>query len=159
MGLMRDAFPADAYVSHTIEQGAIYYFPEETFTSEEPHYFVTLNFAPEEDLSLVLASGTSQVEKAKLRRRSLPAETVVCVSQSECSFLKCETAFDCNSVTVKTIAQLTKKKEEGVLKYVGSCPEAVVTRLITGVLRSPLTEKWVKDLLRKHLPKAYEMHV
>lgn len=139
--------PSDIFVNHTVEQGSIYYFPEESFLSKESHYFVVLNLDPVNDTVLVLTCGTSQVQRAVERRKTMPKETVVIVSLKECPELKRETAFDCNRLILKSLGNLIQKKEDGELNYKGKLTNEILTKLIKGVLASPMVERKYKKII------------
>lgn len=139
--------PAEILIDGTIEQGAIYYFPEDSITSDAPHYFVVLNIDPKKDTILILACGTSQVKEAFVRRRNLPRETVVGVSTTECKYFKRNTAFDCNSLIQQSLNNLINKKTQGILEYKGKLSEVVLNKLIKGVLASPMVDRKHKKIV------------
>lgn len=139
--------PSDILINGTIEQGAIYYFPEDSITSDQPHYFVVLNVDPRKDAILILACGTSQVKEAFLRRYNLPKETVVEVSTTECNCFKKNTAFDCNNLIQQSLNNLITKKTQGLLDYKGKLSETVLNKLIKGVVASPMVDRKHKKIV------------
>ncbi len=38
--------PPEIRIQATIHAGSVYYFPEDTFISDEPHYFILINQDP-----------------------------------------------------------------------------------------------------------------
>ena len=66
----------------TLRPGSVYYFQERSFTSPEPHYFIVINRAPIEQEVLILNVVTSQVQKVRQRRATLP-QTLVEISPAD----------------------------------------------------------------------------
>ena len=127
--------PPELYLNGTIEQGAVYYFPEEKLTSEEPHYFVVMNADPKQNVVLLMTCATSKVQKT-INRRNDELETIVVVASTECEFFKKMTAFDCNIIFEKRMEQLVQKYNEGKLKYKGLLPKAIIEKLRKGIQMS-----------------------
>jgi hypothetical protein len=133
----------------TICCGSVFYFTERRFNSSEPHYFVLINKDPISDSRLIFINATSQVDKRKkvIRLSKLPPDTLVEVIPGRCSFLKLNTAFDCNSYTEYFAEALIGRLQSKSFHYVGEMPADVLTEIIKGVLISPQIDEDTKDLL------------
>lgn len=88
IGISMIDIPADAYILTTIKRGSVYYFKNEEFTSNNPHYFVVLNENPKNGNVLILVCATSQVEKRKViaQKMNFTEGTLVEVSPLDFSF-------------------------------------------------------------------------
>lgn len=141
--------PADIKIHTTLEQGFTYYFPEESFKSAEPHYFVILNKNPNKDNYIIFVNATSRIEKTKRIQKlhKLPVESFVKVRARECSCLKKDSIFNCNSVLKKSTQSLVDKLNDNNLKFKGKMPEMILQKLIDGVRKSPLVEGSMKGVL------------
>lgn len=69
--------PPEVAIKATIRPGSVFYFLEDTLTSDEPHYFIVINIDPLTDKTLVLVCASSQIPRVRRRRRNCPAETLV----------------------------------------------------------------------------------
>ena len=131
----------------SIKAGSVYYFPEESFSSSEPHYFVVLNRQPHTDEVIVLACGSSQIEKTLRRRPNRPPETFVIISPKEYEDFQVETIFDCNRTNDRILDVIMRKYSEGSLKVKTEMNMALVERLRKGVIASREIESRIKALL------------
>ena len=142
--------PNRIQIQATIRRGSVYYFEEDSFDSNEPHYFVVLNNNPNSDRILLLACASSQIQKSKNRRKKLPQETLVEVSPSAYRYFKFNTIFDCNSITERSIQDLVDKLANGRLRI---CTEEmsndIVDMLTAGALLSPLVKRGNKKILER----------
>ena len=68
--------PPEVQIKATIKPGSVYYFSEDTFFSDEPHYFIVINKNPQSDIVILLVCSSSQIRKTKFRRRGLPGTLV-----------------------------------------------------------------------------------
>ncbi len=57
--------PDEIRIKATIKTGTVYYFTEETFSSDEPHYFIVLNHNPAGANIITLVCSSSQIDKAE----------------------------------------------------------------------------------------------
>lgn len=146
MGLSFMEIPSDIRIKAGIKPGVVYYFSEESFGNDEPHFFVVLNRDPLSDVFIYLTCATSQVEKVKYRIENLglPQETMVLVSNGDCSIFKKDTAFNCNNVFSKNIEYLIGKLEENKLQIRGELSPEILKKLINGVRKSPEVERKIK---------------
>lgn len=126
-------------IKSTIRPGSVYYFPEETFTSDEPHYFIVINREPLADEIILLVCASSKIESVKRRRRDLPG-TVVVIKKDEYPELARDSIVDCNAVITKRIEYLVLKPRQGRLRLKMEIDMTVVDRLRKAVMRSPRVE-------------------
>lgn len=128
--------------------GTVLYFKEASHeVTSPPHYFVIIN-NPKSDSLLLLVCATSQETTILRRTAYLPPETVVEVSPSEYGeFSAKKSYFNCNNITEKTISQLEVLLGQKKLSYKAPIPEAILARLIAGVLASPLVRRELKKIL------------
>lgn len=68
-----------AWLKATIRPGSVYKFPEEKFSSTDPHFFIVLNHTPLNDPFIALAVASSRIEKVRRSNSHLPAETMVII--------------------------------------------------------------------------------
>ncbi len=81
----------------TLREGSVYYFPERSLTSAEPHCFIVVNSDPLRQEVLLLGVCTSKIAELKQRRRDLP-ETIVEISPQVFDVLKKISIVDCNDL-------------------------------------------------------------
>lgn len=129
--------PPEVAIKATIRPGSVYYFPEDSFHSEQPHYFIVINADPTSDLMIILVCASSQIEKTKLRRRSCPTETIVEISTDQYSEFTVNSIIDCNYVLEKSIDQLIVKLKAGELVLKTEMDIELVNVLRMSVLSSP----------------------
>jgi len=141
-------FPSDVAIRASLKRGAVYYFKEESISSEKPHYFVVLNDGSCNSQLIILACAQSQVEKRMRARRNLPQETLVVLPVGRYDYFTEETVFDCNSIFKKGITDLIDKHACGILGVCGNeMPSDIVDRLVAGALASPLVPEEIKEQL------------
>ena len=141
--------PPEAAIKATIKPGSVFYFPEETLSSIEPHYFIVINVNPLTDHELILACASSQIQKTKRRRKYYPPETVVEITSSEYKDFPTNSVIDCNRVILKTLEQVIQKRSESKLILKERMETSLVNKLRQGVLTSPRVENKIKALLRE----------
>jgi len=134
-------------IKASIKPGSVYYFPEETLKSKEPHYFVVINRDPLTDTVLLLVCASSQIPKVKRRRRECPPETVVHISPSQYSDFTTPSVIDCNDVFERSTNQLIEKLRNGKLKIKTEMSIPLVEQLRAGVLKSNLVKQGTKAIL------------
>lgn len=140
--------PPEAAIKSILKAGVAFYFTATSFKSSEPHFFVVLNYDPLSDKLLLMVNASSNVERRKAARSNLPQATLVCVSPSECAFLKKESVFDCNSPILETTDNLIKKLKAGQLNIVPHIVQSdILSRLRQGVLASPLLDYEYKSII------------
>lgn len=140
-------FTPEQQIKLTIQQGSIFYFVEETWKSDEPHYFIVLNPSPQKDVLLIMVGATTLCAKDFSRITGLPKETFVDVTPDECQTLKKISLFNCNNVIEKSIDTLVKKLEKEELKRCGYVEMPILTRLLNGVKMSPNVKGQTKKML------------
>ncbi len=137
-------------ISETIETGSVYYFEEEGFPSDEPHYFIVLNKNPRIEEFLILVCASSQVDKRKRIAKFLrfPEKTLVMVSPSEYPTFRKESVIDCNRIFEKTIQSLIDKLRKKQLKPCEKLmPNEIIQKLISGTLASNQVSEKVRKML------------
>lgn len=142
--------PPAVQIKSAIKPGSVYYFPEASFSSPEPHYFVVLNHNPLTDTFLVLVCASSQVEKVKRRRqRTCPADTLVELSPAEYSAFSKPCIIDCNVIHEHTIDDLVNMRSKFDLKTKPEMPASLVELLRQAVIASPLVTGKIKAMLKE----------
>ncbi|MDD5701431.1 MAG: hypothetical protein PHU23_05205 [Dehalococcoidales bacterium] len=139
--------PPEVVIKSTIKTGSVYYFPEETIHSAEPHYFIVLNINPTDDTILILVCASSRVEKVKLRRRMCPPSTLVEVTPTEYEDFTVPSIIDCNYVLEKSITQLIEKLSTNKLRLKSEMDMSIVDRIRNGVKDSILIDRRIKQTL------------
>jgi len=141
--------PAELQIDGTLEQGMVYFYPEDGFTNDRPHFFVVLNKDPKSDEIIFLTCASSQVDKHQrwIEDMRLPASTLVIVEKGECSFLPKRTVFDCNAAQRKTRLELIEKAQKGELKIKGQLPGKILQKILSGVMRSSMVVENVKKAI------------
>ncbi|MDA0767605.1 MAG: hypothetical protein O3A92_12375 [Verrucomicrobia bacterium] len=124
----------------SLRQGTVYYMAERQLTSIEPHYFVVVNREPLRDRVLLLLVVTSQVEKARQRvaRKTLPAETLVEIRQTEYGAFSKDSCVDCNKVFTKSLEELCQQWTRKEIRGEIDLPPILLGQLVRGVQASPL---------------------
>lgn len=137
--------PPDIQIKSTIKTGSVYYFKEESFSSNEPHYFIVINKNPLIDDQILLVCCSSQIENVKKRRRDL-SETLVEIDREQyCEFTANKTIVDCNIIIKKRIEEIVDKLKKGQLKRKNEIDKSIIEEIRIAVCRSPLVEEWLKN--------------
>lgn len=138
--------PPDIQIKSTIKPGSVYYFVEETFSSEEPHYFITINHNPICDEVLLLVCASSQIQKVRRRRRTLLG-TVVEIKKEQYNCFTKDSIVDCNNIFPRKVSHLVEKLKQGKMKFKAEMDIALVNELRKAAIQSPLVEERTKKLL------------
>jgi hypothetical protein len=139
--------PLEIQIRSTIRVGSVYYFPEITFESLQPHYFVVINIDPKSD-TVVLLVCSSQIEKTQRRRQTCPCETLVEITPDQYPDFRVPSIIDCNYVIERSINQLIGKLLQKTLRMKTEMALSLVKQLVEGVIRSPMVERRIKALLQ-----------
>lgn len=139
--------PAEVQIKSTIKLGSVFYFIEETFTSEDPHYFIVLNKNPITDINLLMVCASSQIEKVKIRRLNLSVDTLVVIKKDEYADFTKDSIVDCNYVYFYHLDQLINKLKKNMLKLKSYVSEELFEKLRNAVISSPLVENELKKLI------------
>jgi len=131
----------------TLRSGTVYYFEHRGLLSGQPHFFIVLNADPQFDRLLILAVGSSQIDKVQRRRAGLPPETLVVVDQSNYPDFSKPTIIDCNQVFELSKAELIQKFKARELRHHLDLPSDVLDKVWTGVRASPRVDEIHKRLL------------
>jgi len=131
----------------TLRSGTVYYFEHRSLHTGVPHYFIVINADPQLDKVLIMAVGSSQIEKTKLRRRNMPEETLVEVDPSEYSDFTKPTIIDCNQIFELSREELVQKYRMKNLRAHQDFPAAVMDKIWQGVRNSPRVDEVHKQLI------------
>lgn len=136
----------------TLRTGTVYYFVHRETTSAEPHFFVILNHDPRKDTLLLMTIVSSQIETVCRRRKHLPPETLVQIAATEYQPFSKESIVDCNRVFELGRGELIAKHQSGAIRNHEDLPEPILSRIIAGILASPLVSEDQKKLIRGNTP-------
>jgi hypothetical protein len=131
----------------TLRSGTVYYFEHRGIHSTEPHFFAVINADPRSNNVLIMAVGSSQIEKVQARRKNLPPETLVIVDPSEYPDFSKPTVIDCNQVFELSREELVQKFKTKELRYHKDLPKSVLEKIWHGVHRSPRVDETHKQML------------
>ncbi len=135
-------------IRHTLRPGTVYYFQHRALSSVEPHYFIVVNINPLGDELLLMAVASSKLENVRLRRRGLPPETLVEISQLDYDEFTKQSIVDCNKVFRKSLAELVEDWRRGVVSPMKDLPRELLFRIQAGIMISPMVEEEAKALIR-----------
>lgn len=139
--------PPAIQIKSTLKPGSVYYFPEISFSSPEPHYFIVLNHSPLSDSYLVLVCASSQIDKVKRRRQNCPASTLVEMTPADYACFTKPSIIDCNDVHEYTIDDLVNMRSKYDLKTKPEMDAGIVNLLRRAVCSSPLVAGKIKAML------------
>ena len=131
----------------TLRSGTVYYFEHRGIHSTEPHFFAVINADPHSSNVLIMAVGSSQIDKVKARRKNLPPETVVIVDPSEYPDFSKPTVIDCNQVFELSRNELVQKFKAKELRHHRDLPKSVLEKIWHGVHRSPRVDETYKLMI------------
>jgi hypothetical protein len=141
----------------TLRPGTVYYFEHRKLSSGEPHFFAIINADPQSSKVLIMAVGSSQVEKVRERRRSFPPATLVVVDSGTYTDFSKETVFDCNQVFELGVEELVQKFKAGDLRHHKDLPQEILVQIWNGVRLSPRVDEVHKKMIP--LPLALDAPV
>jgi len=139
--------PPKVAIKGTIRPGSVYYFPHESFSSSEPHYFVVINIDPTVDEVILLICASTKIASVKRQYWTCPAETFVVISPQQYSGFKSISVLNCNHVIKQSIDQLVERLSNGRLKLKPEMDTELVERLRQEVIASPIVTPETKELL------------
>ena len=139
--------PPEVAIRGTIRAGSVYYFPHESFSSPEPHYFVVINIDPTIDEVILLICASSKIASVKSQWRNCPDETFVVISPHQYSGFKSISILNCNYVIEQSIDQLVERLSNEQLKLKPEMSIELVEQLRQGVIISPTVSGRIKGLL------------
>jgi hypothetical protein len=140
--------PPEIAIKSTIQPGSVYYFPEESLHSTEPHYFVVININPLNDSAIILTCSSSKIEKVKSRRKSCPSVTLIEINPIQYPDFSIQSIIDCNVIFEKSISQIVEKLSSGNLRLKTEMDLSLVNSIRKGIMASPLIENRIKDILQ-----------
>lgn len=138
--------PPELQIKSTIKPGSVYYFEEETFTSNEPHYFIVINNSPIVDKIILLVCASSRIMKVKEIRRHLP-KTLVEIKEGDYPDFTKDSIVDCNFVLSKTVDDIVEKLSAGNLKLKREMDISIVENLREAVINSPVVDPEIIAML------------
>lgn len=130
-----------------LRAGSVFYFHARELTSVEPHFFVVLNRDPLGKDLLLLTVFTSQIDKVRLRNRERPA-TVVEFGPNDYTPLDRPTAVDGNVILRRSVGEMADLVRRKAVGYHPDLPPALLDRIRSAALASPVIEDEDKDLIR-----------
>lgn len=139
--------PPEVAIRGTIRPGSVYYFPHESFSSPEPHYFVVINIHPTIDEVILLICASSKITKVKSHWRTCPDETFVVISPQQYSGFKVTSILNCNYAIEQSMDQLVERLSNERLKLKPEMSIELVEQLRQGVIISPTVSGRIKGLL------------
>jgi hypothetical protein len=140
--------PPEVYIRGSLRPGSVFYFTDEELSSFEPHYFIVLNINPLKDRTLLLVCSQSSQCATLIRRKHDFPGTVVDISPAEYTRFTRDSVVDCNNPFLRTIAELGKKRADGVLELRPEMPVDIVQKLRTAAITSDLVAEELKDMIR-----------
>ena len=138
--------PPELQIKSTIKPGSVYYFEEETLTSNELHYFIVINNKPIVDKIILLVCASSRIKKVKQTRRHLPKTLVEIKERDYPDFTK-DSIVDCNFVLSKTIDEVVEKLSAGNLKLKSEMDISIVENLREAVINSPVVDMEIIEMI------------
>jgi len=133
------------------ERKGLYYFKSDKLQSQEPHYFIIIEF---EGKVVHLVVCASDFEKCKFRieKRNQDPCTLVRVKATADNDLKDNSYVDCNKVFSNyTLEILEEKLSTGILTFKGIISDEDYLQLLTGIIASNDVDKGVVLLIAKTL--------
>lgn len=139
--------PPEVAIKGTIRPGSVYYFPHESFSSPEPHYFVVINVDPTIDEVILLICASSKIASVRRQWWNCPEETLVVISAQQYSGFKSTSILNCNYVIEQSIDQLVERLSNRRLKLKPEMDTELVEQLRQAVMTSPTVSGRIKRLL------------
>lgn len=142
--------PKELILMYALKPGAALLYRDDDFP-EKAHFFVIINLKIIYNKSLFLLSATSQITKRRafITHNNLPPETLVVVEPDECTFLKQQTAFNCNTVLERSIEVIKEKIDNKKIHKYAEVHDELLEKLRSGVIRSPMISNSIKKQLRE----------
>lgn len=140
-------------ISLCIEQGSVFNFFIDFGDSRRQsknRYFVVLNRNPKTDVSLLMVTSTTQIQRKKefVRKSGISEKTIVEVRANEHPIFTSDSAFNCNEIFPVKMDDLIRKIEENGSMNYPKLSDVILKRIITGVNESPTIPQSVKDLIQ-----------
>ncbi len=144
--------PINIRIPLCVEQGSVFNFYMEVGGSSRQsknRYFVVLNRDPKTDSVLILVTSTTKITKRKefVQRAGISEQTIVVVSPNEYPVFTNGSAFNCNDVIEVSMKDLVRKIEKNGSMNYPKISDSILTKLITGVNKSPNIAPAIKKLL------------
>lgn len=130
----------------TLRAGSVYYFPDRALTSSEPHFFIVVNRQPLRDELLLLSVVTSQVDKVKRMRQTLPG-TVVDLDPVLYEELSKPSVVDGNQLFPKTLEEFSGLFMRREIRHHKDLPAGLLKQIRAAIQASPLVAQEHKELI------------
>jgi hypothetical protein len=130
----------------TLRGGSVYYFVDRALASPEPHFFIVVNRDPLGDELLLLTVVSSQVDKVKRIRRTLPG-TLVELGPALYDELTKESIVDCNQVFSRTLEEFVELFERRQIRHHKDLPKDLLANIRDAIRASPVVSAASKALL------------
>ena len=137
-------------ITSRIQEGSVFYFSDDKFFRDIPHYYIVLNKNPLKDIVLILIFATTfnANRYMQIENSPYPESTYITLTPKKCPVLKKISLFDCNFVLERGIDVIISKFSTGQLKISGNVDIDILNNLRDGVFRSPAVAEKVKKLLK-----------
>ena len=145
-----DLLDAEKKIKSRIREGSVFYFSDDKFIKDIPHYYVVLNKNPLKDIVLILIFATTFDTNRfmQIENSPYPKDTYITLTPKECSVLKKISLFDCNFVFETNIVEIISKFSSDQLKISGEINVTILDNIRLGVFKSPAVAEKVKKLLK-----------
>ena len=115
---------AEIKMKCTVREGSVFYFTEETFVSNEPHYFVVLNSSPLNNKIIVLVDRTFEAptfepfecmeDLVSNLSKEYKSDKVLNILNGKHEDLSVEILFPV-TLSLKTVFEVTDIKDKGII--------------------------------------------
>lgn len=135
-----------------IRQGAVFMMQHRDVRSPLSHFLVVVNRDPLSDEVLLFSVITSNVDKRKqlAESRNQPPQTIVDFGPSDYSPLSHQSCIDCNDLKTLSAEEFEQILLMRSAAQRDDLPPAVLSRVIAGILASPLVKGRYKALVSPH---------
>ena len=144
--------PPKVAIRASIKPGSVYYFPHESLSSPESHFFVVINVNPIAEEVIFLVCSSSKIDKVKQRNRNNPPETLVEISKRQYPDFTFDSIINCNNVFPQSIEKLIERLSNKKLQLKAEMDMTLVNKLRKGVLASRQIPLIIKKQLGMKIP-------
>jgi len=142
------AISSETYIDATLKIGSVYKLrAPEIIETNIPHYFVVVAI-DEDDIHLVLCTTQKEKKEEYFMNAKLDLIGLVYIKDDITNGLTEETWVNCNDSYILLREDLIRKKEEGVLTWVGVVSYNHYNQLRTGIIKSYIND--IPDELLVH---------
>jgi hypothetical protein len=144
--------PPKVAIRASIRPGSVYYFPHESLSSPDSHFFIVINIDPIVEDVIILVCSSSKINKVKKRNRNNPPETIIEISKQQYADFTCDSVINCNNVFPERIDKLIERLSNKKLKLKAEMDISLVDKLRMGVLASRQIPLIIKQQLGMKIP-------